>query len=42
MTKIGIDDKKLAIALGEATVSDEPEPTLDMAKLKTSMLSVEN
>ena len=40
--KVGIDDKKLAIARGEAVVSDEPEPTFDVAKLRTSMLYVEN
>ena len=40
--KVGIDEKKLAIARGEVMVSDEPEPTFDVSKLKTSMLSVEN
>ena len=30
------------MARGEAVVSDEPAPIFDVAKLRTSMLSVEN
>ena len=34
--------KKLALARGDAMVSDEPEPTFDVARLRTSMLNKEN
>ena len=40
--KVGIDDKRLSSARGEAVVSDEPTPIFDVAELRTSMLSVEN
>ena len=40
--KVGIDDKKRAVARGEIIASNDPEPTFDMAKLKTSMLTADN